>query len=112
VQTLIAAKLEEAAGVAFAEAMGALSVASDEFKTLTMAEAEAQATDVYQSIIHIITPDMSAALEARDARIRREGMEQAARVVSAYRIEAMRRPEYTHEAFDAHIAAIRADGGK
>jgi hypothetical protein len=30
-------------------------------------------------------------------------------VVSAYRIEAMRRDDYTHEAFDLHIASLQGD---
>ena len=39
-----------------------------------------------------------AALTAKDAEI--------ARLEEAYRLEAMRRPDYTHEAFDAHLAAL------
>lgn len=48
---------------------------------------------------------MLTAERARTAELEAEN----ARLVSAYRIEAMRRPEYTHEAFDAHIAALKGD---
>ena len=40
-------------------------------------------------------------------RVLDETKAQLARVIAAYRIEAMRRDDYSHDAFDQHIAALK-----
>ncbi len=92
VRALIGALIEEAAGVAFGEAMGALSVATDGFKSMTLVEGEAQADDVYQAIRALTPSEALAALAAREAAAERRGwlagMERAAGMASPWSIEA------------------------
>lgn len=60
----------------------------------------------------LITPDAQAALD-RVVEKRIEELEaKLARVIAAYRIEAMRRHDYSHAAFDQHIEELNGQNNE
>lgn len=86
------------------------SVDDIEFAVRRIDELEA---DLRKMVLNYIAAEGQASenfqmyVDANEARIDAEA--KLASVIAAYRIEAMRRDGYSHEAFDQHIAELKGE---